>query len=83
MRPTRVIVHSPALLTRADGTEHKVTITDVSAQGFSLEGQEGLEVGEQIYLKVGKEEAIPAEVRWVADSQAGGVLLGDAEYSVI
>jgi len=73
-RPARVRVLQPATVTRSSGEEQAVTVTDISATGFSLEGQKGLGVGEKIYLRLGKQGNVQAEVGWVAEAKAGGVL---------
>src|SRR5688572_5859212 len=78
-RPPRIDVTYPALLIRANGSEQEVTIVDVSADGFSLDGQDGLNIGEQVYLKLGKHGNVQAEVRWVAGPRAGGVLFGEPQ----
>ncbi|QIK79436.1 PilZ domain-containing protein [Sphingomonas piscis] len=73
-RPARVRVLQPATVTRSSGEEQAVTVTDISANGFSLEGQSGLSVGEQIYLRLGKQGNVQGEIRWVAEAKAGGML---------
>jgi hypothetical protein len=79
VRPTRIDVDYSAKLMRANGEEQDVTVTDVSADGFSLSGHDGLLTGEQVYLKLGKGGNIQAEIRWVSGGRAGGVLFGGFE----
>jgi hypothetical protein len=78
-RPPRIDVRYPAVLMRSNGDEQNVFVTDVSAGGFSLEGQDGLLVGEQVFLKLGKQVNVQAEIKWTAGSKAGGVLFGTPE----
>ena len=73
-RARRVPVTYPAIVTTSDGVEQEVTVVDVSARGFSIEGQEGLSPGQQVYLRVARGPNIAAEVRWTADKKAGGIL---------
>jgi D-serine deaminase-like pyridoxal phosphate-dependent protein len=72
-RPPRVAVIQSAVLTTANGLEQHVAITDISARGFQIEGHEGLKVGDQVYLRIGKQGNVAAEIRWTAETKAGGV----------
>lgn len=75
-RPRRIPVSYPAIVTTSDGTEQAVTVLDVSAEGFSIEGQQGLSPGQHVYLRVARGPNIAAEVRWIANTRAGGVFFG-------
>lgn len=72
-RPVRVGVSYPAVVVRASGEEQSVTITNVSSDGFSVDGQKGLTGGERVHLRLADAGTIHAEIRWAAASRAGGV----------
>lgn len=74
-RSKRIAVHYEGVVTTANGAEQTVIVTDISADGFRFKGQVGLTPGEHVYLRVGKHGNVAAEIRWVDDSEAGGVLL--------
>jgi hypothetical protein len=59
----------------SDGTEHRVTITDVSAGGFRLQTGETMPIGEHVYLRVPRYGDFPAQIRWALGEDAGGVFL--------
>lgn len=73
-RDRRIPIRYPAVLTTADGREHKVQVIDISAYGCRIEGQPGLSPGDHVYLNVGKEGNVPAEIRWVDGTCAGASL---------
>ena len=75
-RPPRVSVNEPAILITANGAEQPVIIIDISAEGFRLKGHAGLTAGDYVYLRFANEGNVPAEVKWVTEEQAGGVLFG-------
>ena len=59
----------------ADGSEHCVTVTDVSSGGFRLETEDTLPIGEHVHLRVPRYGDFPAQIRWALGSDAGGVFL--------
>jgi hypothetical protein len=73
-RGRRVPVRYTATLTTPDGLQHRVIVTDVSAAGFRIEGHPGLSPGTHVYLTVGKQGNVAAEIKWVDGDAAGGVL---------
>lgn len=76
-RERRVPVRYAATLTTSDGREHQVYVTDVSASGFRLEGRGDLVPNAQVYLNVGKQGNVAAEIRWVIGDSAGGVFFDE------
>ena len=76
-RPTRIDVELPAVLTASDGHSFNVTVRDLSADGFRLELDEELVVGEQVLLQVGREPACRAEIKWALGREAGGYFLAE------
>ena len=59
----------------SDGSEHSVTITDVSAGGFHLRSDETMPIGEHVFLRVARYGDFPAQIRWALGTEAGGVFL--------
>ena len=74
-RGHRIEVAHEATLVTADGSEHSVTITDVSSGGFRLQTPETLRIGEHVFLRVPRYGDFPAQIRWALGSDAGGVFL--------
>jgi hypothetical protein len=73
-RGRRVPVRYAATLTTPDGVQRTVTVTDVSAAGFRIEGHPNLSPGTHVYLTMGKQGNFAAEIKWVDGNAAGGVL---------
>jgi hypothetical protein len=63
----------------SDGSEHSVTIVDVSAGGFRLRTPETLPIGEHVFLRVARYGDFPAQIRWALGFDAGGVFLEPVE----
>ena len=76
-RPKRIDVKLPALLTTADGHAFEVTVCDLSAEGFRLELDDELRVGEQVSLQVGRGPPSRAEIKWALGREAGARFLED------
>ena len=74
-RKPRVNVAHEATLVMADGSEHPVTITDVSSGGFHLKSEDTLPIGSHVFLRVARYGDFPAQIRWALGSDAGGVFL--------
>ena len=74
-RAARVSVSHQAVLVLADGSEHAVTITDVSCGGFHLCTPITLPIGEHVFLRVDRYGDFPAQIRWAFGKEAGGVFL--------
>jgi hypothetical protein len=71
----RVSVSHEATLVLADGSEHQVTITDVSSGGFKLHTDINVPIGEHVFLRVERYGDFPAQIRWAVGGEAGGVFL--------
>ena len=74
-RRQRIEVSYDATLVTAQGAEHIVTITDVSAGGFRLHSDVTIPIGEHVFLRVDRYGDFPAQIRWALGSDAGGVFL--------
>ena len=74
-RSTRVSVSHEATLVLADGSEHPVTITDVSSGGFRLHTDVIVPIGEHVFVRVERYGDFPAQIRWAVCGEAGGVFL--------
>jgi hypothetical protein len=74
-RRHRIEVAHDANLVLSDGTEHRVTITDVSSGGFRLQTGETMPIGEHVFLRVPRYGDFPAQIRWALGKDAGGVFL--------
>jgi hypothetical protein len=74
-RPRRIDVELPAVLTTSDGHAYKVLVRDLSAEGFRLELDDELVIGEAVLLQVGREPACRAEIKWALGREAGGIFV--------
>ena len=74
-RRQRIQVSQDAMLVTAQGVEHEVTITDVSAGGFRLRSGVTMPIGEHVFLRVDRYGDFPAQIRWSLGPDAGGVFL--------
>lgn len=74
-RTPRVSVAHEATLVMSDGSEHAVTITDVSSGGFHLKTDDTIPIGSHVFLRVDRYGNFPAQIRWSLGSDAGGVFL--------
>jgi c-di-GMP-binding flagellar brake protein YcgR len=77
-RPPRIDVQNQAMLIFSDGSEVRVTVTDLSEGGFRLTSEEILVAGEQVRLRADRHGEVRAEIRWVDGFKAGGVFLTPA-----
>ena len=75
----RVSVEHDATLVMSDGSEHSVTVTDVSSGGFHLKTNETVPIGEHVFLRVARYGDFPAQIRWSLGLEAGGVFLKPVE----
>jgi len=80
-RAPRIDLNQPAVLVDSRGSEHDVTVLDVSSGGFKLQVSELPRIGDMVTLRVGKSDVIPAQIRWAVTDQAGGVFLAPVDYS--
>ena len=78
-RKPRVSVEHDATLVMSDGSEHSVTVTDVSSGGFHLKTTETVPIGEHVFLRVARYGDFPAQIRWSLGLEAGGVFLKPVE----
>jgi hypothetical protein len=74
-RTPRVAVEHAATLVMADGSEHPVTITNVSSGGFRLSTADTIPIGARVFLRVERYGDFPAQIRWSLGTEAGGVFL--------
>lgn len=74
-RDPRIDTHFEALLVDANGTEHPVTVMDLSKSGFRLESQETFRIGEKVRLRTPRHGDYPAQVRWSLGRETGGLFL--------
>jgi hypothetical protein len=74
-RRQRIKVSHDAKLVTAQGVEHSVKITDVSAGGFRLRSEVTMPIGEHVFLRVDRYGDFPAQIRWALGPDAGGVFL--------
>jgi hypothetical protein len=65
----------------ADGSEHKVVITDVSSGGFHLSTEGTVPIGSHVFLRVARYGDFPAQIRWAFGDEAGGVFLQPVELN--
>ena len=80
-RKPRVQVAHRATVVLSDGSEHPVTITDVSSGGFRLSSEQTLPIGEHVFLRAAGYGDFPAQIRWALGAEAGGVFLEPIELS--
>lgn len=66
-------------LTTEDGVVVIVRILDLSASGFRLMADDELLLGERVSLRIGREDSLPAMIKWVVGLEAGGSFLQDAK----
>lgn len=71
----RVAVTLKAQIIDCDGAHCEATILDLSSNGFRLISSGELFSGERVQLRVGKSQPVPAEIKWVAGEEAGGVFI--------
>ncbi len=74
-RSTRISVDIDAVLTTSDGHCCKVIVRDLSAEGFRLELEDEVLVGEQVSLQVGRARALAGQIVWALGREAGGRFL--------
>lgn len=74
-RAPRVDLRRPAVLVNSDGDIRDVVVLDVSDAGFRLEISDSLRIGEFVTVRVERDVAFPAQIRWVLGNEAGGVFL--------
>lgn len=80
-RRPRVSVAHAATLVMSDGSEHSVTVTDVSSGGFRLKTEDTIPIGEHVRLRVPRYGDFPGQIRWALGSEAGGVFLEPIELT--
>ena len=81
-RGRRVDVRKPAILINSDGIEIESLILDISSQGFRLELDDEVRVGELVSLRVDG-QLVSAEIRWVLGKEAGGTFLTPVDFSTL
>ena len=72
---TRIDVRYDAVLVTSDGDEVGVVVIDLSADGFRIEIDDEVRVGEQVILRTRRDGDVPAQIVWTLGSQAGGSFL--------
>ena len=77
-RPPRFGVHHFSTLVRADGTQLRVTMMNISQAGFGLKLAGTLLDDEEVILR-GVAGDVPAKIRWALGNHAGGIFLRPAD----
>ena len=72
-RQPRIRLDVTACLICSDGEKLKVTVIDLSSDGFRVKVPEPLFVNERVQLEMGRAGFADAVIRWVSDGEAGGV----------
>lgn len=80
-RAPRTGLRRPAVLIGSGGASMSVIILDISSGGFKIEITEPPRIGEFVTIRTAGEDEIPAQIRWVLGSEAGGVFLSEVDYS--
>ena len=81
-REPRTDVRKPAVVVNSDGMEIDALILDVSSNGFRLEVDDELRIGEFVSLRV-DDELVQAQIRWVLGKEAGGTFLSAVDLSTL
>ena len=81
-REPRTDVRKPAVVVNSDGMEIDALILDVSSNGFRLEVDDELRIGEFVSLRV-DDELVQAHIRWVLGKEAGGTFLSAVDLSTL
>ena len=68
----RIDVHLDAVLVNSVGTEVDVVVLDLSADGFRIETNAVLRVGEEVILRTKRDGNVPARIVWTLGLEAGG-----------
>lgn len=71
----RIDVFYDAVVMTSDGHELSVVVKDLSAEGFRIELNEQLLVGEPVMLRTRPEGNVPARIVWALGLEAGGAFL--------
>ena len=73
----RIDVHYDAVLVTSDGHEVRAVVKDLSAEGFRIEIDEPLQVGEDehVILRMHRGGDVPARIAWSLGLEAGGIFL--------
>ena len=77
-RAPRIDVDYPAVLVTSDGQPLPVRVRDLSREGFRVEIDDEVLIGERITLRVGRGEDMVGEIRWALGREAGGIFLTKA-----
>ena len=80
-RSPRIDIRRPAVLVDSSGTEHAVTMLDISSGGFRLEISETLKIGEFVTVRADRGAEFSAQIRWALGDEAGGVFLTPVDYT--
>jgi hypothetical protein len=81
-REPRTDVRKPAVVVNSDGMEIDALILDISSNGFRLEVDDELRIGEFVSLRV-DDELVQAQIRWVLGKEAGGTFLSAVDLSTL
>jgi len=81
-REPRVDVRKPALVVNSDGVQINVVILDISSNGFRIEVDDQLRIGEFVSLQV-DDGLVSAQIRWVLGKEAGGTFLSPVDSSTM
>jgi hypothetical protein len=81
-REPRTDVRKPAVVVNSDGMEIDALILDISSNGFRLEVDDELRIGEFVSLRV-DDELVQAQIRWVLGKEAGGTFLSAVDLGTL
>ena len=70
-RKDRRPIAADAVVRRADGTELRVKLADLSEEGCRIESDEVLRIGEWVEIALSSGPQVRAQVRWALDTNAG------------
>ena len=71
----------PAVLVDSDGRESDVFILDISGDGFRFQAADPPRIGEEVNLRVERDQLFPARILWVLGNEGGGQFLTPATCS--
>ena len=81
-REPRVDVRKSATVINSDGAEIPATILDISSNGFRIEVDDQLRIGEFVGIRVDGDR-MEAQIRWVLGKEAGGTFLACVDSSTL
>jgi hypothetical protein len=69
----RISVSLEATVIEADGCEVPVSILDISGSGFRISTNAEFTCGDEVTLRLGRNENVRASICWVRGGEAGGI----------